>query len=76
MADGWNRDLLREWFEYLDDLRESGDTNMFGASAYLQQDFGLSRDMAREVALGWMRTFDRKSDVEDRVAAFIRTHNG
>jgi len=43
--------------EYLDLLRESGITNMFGAGSYLEQEFGLSRQEARAVLKHWMQTF-------------------
>ena len=53
-----NRETL---FEYLDALRDSGVTNMFGAGPYLQEAFGLSRWEAKDVVLAWMQTFrDRK----------------
>ena len=32
-----------EMLEYLDDLRESGETNMFGAGPYVQREFGLQQ---------------------------------
>lgn len=35
-----------EIFEYLDALRESGETNMFGASNYLMNRFGMDRTEA------------------------------
>lgn len=44
-------------FEYLDGLRESGSTNMYGAARYLQEDLDLDRDEARSVLSHWMRTF-------------------
>ena len=31
-------------FKYLDNLRESGVTNMFGAGIYLQEEFGLGKE--------------------------------
>ena len=49
-----NRETL---FEYLDALRDSGVTNMFGAGPYLQEAFGLSRYEAKDVVLAWMETF-------------------
>ena len=49
-----NRETL---FEYLDALRDSGVTNMFGAGPYLQEAFGLSRYEAKDVVLAWMQTF-------------------
>lgn len=44
-----------EYFEYLDELRLSGETNMFGAGAYLEQEFGLDRREARDVLMTWMK---------------------
>ena len=44
----------KEYFRYLDALRESGVTNMFGAAPYLQGQFGLSRNESRVI-------LDRKS---------------
>src|SRR5690348_8925471 len=44
-------------FRYLDMLRESGVTNMFGAGAYLQRDLGLSRGDAHDVLRMWMSSF-------------------
>lgn len=49
--------LTPEYKKYLDDLRESGETNMFGAAQYLIWEFGLDRHEARNVLSDWMRTF-------------------
>ena len=49
-------------FQYLDDLRESGQVNMFGSGAYLQSAFGLSRYEARDVVLEWMKTFGERKN--------------
>jgi len=46
-----------EEFEYLDTLRESGVTNMFGASPHLQQAFDLSRSEAKAILKLWMESF-------------------
>lgn len=45
---------MNEYFEYLEELRKSGETNMFGAGAYLEQEFGLSRREARNILMEWM----------------------
>ena len=42
---------------YLDLLRESGVTNMFGAGEYLERDFDMSEKDAREILVYWMKTF-------------------
>lgn len=42
------------YFKFLDALRESGATNMFGAAPYLQESFSLSKGEAREILQEWM----------------------
>ena len=34
---------------YLDALRESGITNMYGAGSYLQDEFGMTKQEAKQV---------------------------
>lgn len=46
-------------FLFLDQLRESGSINMFGAAPYLAEAFGLSKNEAREVLRQWMESFKR-----------------
>lgn len=47
-----------EHLEFLDDLRESGVTNMFGARPYIQQEFPeLVGKEAGEILTYWMKTF-------------------
>lgn len=49
-----------EHLTYLDDLRESGVTNMFGAAAYLTREFGLDRHDAKDVLMYWMASFSER----------------
>jgi hypothetical protein len=49
-----------EFYSYLDDLRVSGVTNMFGAGAYLEAEFDLDKPTARAVLIDWMETFDAR----------------
>ncbi len=42
---------------YLDDLRESGQTNMFGAPAYVEQEFDVTEEESRVITQYWMDTF-------------------
>ena len=49
-----------EMFEYLDTLRETGVTNMFGASPYLQQEFDIGRKEAKDVLMEWMKTYAQR----------------
>ena len=44
-----------EYFSYLDNLRESGNTNMFGASPYLETQFGLDSASAKSILISWMK---------------------
>jgi hypothetical protein len=48
---------MNEYFEYLDMLRESGVTNMFGAAPYLESAFDLPKGEARKVLAEWMQSF-------------------
>lgn len=50
------KDDKQEYFEYLDELRESGITNMFGARPYLQEEFGLETNEAGAILVEWMKT--------------------
>jgi hypothetical protein len=42
---------------YLDELRDSGVTNMFGAAPYLVEDFNMSKAEARKALSEWMENF-------------------
>jgi hypothetical protein len=48
-----------EIFEFLDDLRASGTTNMFGAPRILQQNFPMTIEQARVAFELWTKTFPR-----------------
>ena len=50
-----------EYLAYLDDLRDAGATNMFGAGSYLQEEFGLEKRDARTILYYWMETFRTKT---------------
>lgn len=49
-----------EHLEYLDSLRESGVTNMFGAPEYIHNAFDVTRNQAREIVQYWMETFGQE----------------
>ncbi len=49
-----------EYFEFLDMLRESGATNMFGAGPYLVDEFDLTRSESHKVLSAWMHTFSQR----------------
>ncbi len=47
-----------EAYTYLDELRESGQTNMFGAGSYVESEFGISKKEAKDFVLGWMEAVE------------------
>ena len=49
-----------EMLEYLDALRESGTTNMFGAGPHVEQEFDLKRRDAGAVVQYRMATFEQR----------------
>ena len=60
---------LKEYFEFLDELRNSGHTNMFGSVPYVQSRFGLGEAEATDIVLDWMMTFDdrlERGEVSDK----------
>lgn len=55
---------LEEKFEFLDAVRDSGITNMYGASPFLEARFGISATEAKQVLVEWMRTFSQRHPVK------------
>lgn len=54
-----------EVFAYLDELRASGVTNMYGAAPYVSARFDIqSKAQARHFISEWMRTFGDASAAE------------
>ena len=51
-------------YEFLDDLRESGTVNMFGATLDLQEEFGFDRAMSRELLSDWMAQYGKGDNDE------------
>ncbi len=54
-------------FKYLDDLRETGETNMAGAGPWLQNKFWLDKDEARAVLKEWRETFEERHPIEENL---------
>lgn len=55
---------FEKYFGFLDDLRESGVTNMFGATPYLIEEFGVNRSTAYRILTEWMRSFSERHPQE------------
>lgn len=53
-------ELKEKVFCFLDDLRESGITNMFGAASYVEDEFGLDKRGAKALLVEWMQTFSER----------------
>lgn len=49
---------LASAFSYLDNLRETGVTNMYGARPYLIRDLDMTEHESTSVLRAWMETFD------------------
>jgi len=56
---------IKDMHTFLNDLRDSGVTNMFGAAPYLQKEFGLEKGEARQVLANWMQSFSENLDEID-----------
>ena len=56
MRDSQGRIEMKEYFEFLTDLRDGGTINMMGAPRELQCKFGLSKVEAREVFTKWCKS--------------------
>tara|TARA_R110002051_G_C8326113_1_gene435798 strand:+ start:211 stop:483 length:273 start_codon:yes stop_codon:yes gene_type:complete len=45
--------------EFLNELRESGITNMWGAGKYIEMEFGVSKNQSKEILISWMKNFKK-----------------
>lgn len=52
--------MKQVYWDYLESLRKSGVTNMFGAAQFLEDQFELSRQEAKKVLLDWMLSYQRE----------------
>ncbi len=50
----------QEVFEFLDELRESGETNMYGAVPYIVAAFDITKYDAQRHLVKWMETFGER----------------
>lgn len=46
-----------EYYEYLEMLRRSGVTNMYGATPYLMAEFDISEKLAGDILVNWMKNY-------------------
>ena len=60
---GLTEEQLARYLQFLDQLRASGITNMFGARPFLQQEYGeLDDAQAAKVLAYWMATFRERHE--------------
>lgn len=48
-----------EHLDYLDELRDSGAANMFGAGPWLEKAFDVDKNLAHKILAYWMETFGK-----------------
>jgi hypothetical protein len=54
-----NEEQMKEYFDYLVELRDSGETNMWGAAPYIQREFGVTYQESKEILLAWIKSFEK-----------------
>ena len=47
-----------KYWIFLEELRKSGVTNMYGAGPYLEHRFGIGQREARMIVADWMRNYN------------------
>ena len=58
-----NEHQRQEFFEFLDELRESGVVNMYGAAPHLQREFGIqNKIVAYQILDDWMESFAKRQE--------------
>jgi hypothetical protein len=60
---------MKRYIKYLDKLRDSGVTNMFGARPYLMKAFKMKdkdKKTASSILAVWMESFGRSDDIDIR----------
>ena len=50
-------------FVFLDQLRESGVTNMFGSGPYIQDEFGCTKKEATKLFIAWTEAFSERHGI-------------
>jgi hypothetical protein len=55
----------KEVMEFLNILRDSGVTNMFGAAPYIEDEFGIDKREARRLLTLWMNNFNEEGNYEE-----------
>ena len=52
-------DLVEYMHDYLVELRDSGETNMWGAAPYLSRQFNITDQQAAKILVDWINSFKK-----------------
>ncbi len=55
-----------KYWIFLENLRRSGVTNMFGSASYIVDEFGVSHNEAVKIACNWMENYNPADYEEDK----------
>ena len=55
------QEFQEDYFKYLNELRDSGVTNMWGAGPYLEDKFWLTKQEAKDVLVAWIKSFEEEA---------------
>lgn len=58
-------ELEKKAFLYLNKLRKSGKTNMYGARPFVMRQFSLDADEAKVLLTTWMRVFNAEGKYDE-----------
>jgi hypothetical protein len=58
-------DQEREVLEFLNILRDSGATNMFGATPYIEEEFDLDSKESKSLLMLWMANFNDEGKYDE-----------
>lgn len=65
MSEKEYKDEWKDYYQYLEELRQSGATNMFGAAPYLAKAYPLALGEAIKILGSWMENYSQL--IEDDV---------
>jgi hypothetical protein len=63
----------QEMFDFLEDLRQSGETNMFGAGPYLKRAFNITTEDAHRILSAWMKGHNDPARKLDKPTSKVKT---
>ncbi len=52
-----SKDEVQAVFSFLDNLRDTGAVNMFGAAVYVRSAFGYDKKLSSKLTILWMENF-------------------